>query len=402
MSHTVLTVPPQRLFTRPFLMLGVADLAYFTSGGLAIYALPIYVTGPLGGDDAAAGLAFGAFAVTALVLRPWAGRLSDSRGRRPLLVGGALICALATLLLPLATHLAAVVALRLVLGAAEAAFFVAAIAALADLAPPSRMGEALSYNSLGLYLGLALGPPLGELLVRVSGFPAAWLTAAGLALGAAAIAGSIGETRTAMVPDGVPRSLIHRPSVPVGLAFLTSMVAAGGFLAFGALRAGEVGLGVASLPLFVYGIVVVTGRIAFAKVQDRLPPLRLGAAGLGGIGAGLVVMAGWGTPTGLIAGSVLLGLGVTFTTPAFFAAVFAAAPPAERGAASGTLSAFLDLGLGLGPIALGLVAEAAGITWTFAIAAGIAGLGAAWSLLLGVRRAAARSAGTAQGPPPGR
>ena len=65
--------------------------------------------------------------------------------------------------------LPAVVALRLVLGVAEAAFFVASIAALADLAPPSRIGEALSYNSLGLYLGLALGPPLGEVLVRTAG-----------------------------------------------------------------------------------------------------------------------------------------------------------------------------------------------------------------------------------------
>ena len=61
-------------------------------------------------------------------------------------------------------------ALRLVLGVAEAAFFVASFAALADLAPPDRIGEALSYNSLGLYLGLALGPPLGEVVVRTAGF----------------------------------------------------------------------------------------------------------------------------------------------------------------------------------------------------------------------------------------
>ncbi len=41
---------------------------------------PPYVTGPVGSDEAGAGLAFGAFAVTALVLRPFAGRLSDTRG----------------------------------------------------------------------------------------------------------------------------------------------------------------------------------------------------------------------------------------------------------------------------------------------------------------------------------
>ena len=47
------------------------------------------------------------------------------------------------------------------LGVGEAAFFVAGFAFLADLAPPERMGEALSYNSLGLYLGIALGPAAG-------------------------------------------------------------------------------------------------------------------------------------------------------------------------------------------------------------------------------------------------
>ena len=145
------------LLTRPFVLLALAELAYFTADGVAIYALPVFVTGPLGSDAAGAGVAFGAFALSALVLRPFAGRLADSVGRRPLLLAGALICAAGMVGTAHVSTLAAVVALRLLLGVAEAAFFVAAIAAVADLAPPSRMGEAMSYNSLGLYLGLAAG-----------------------------------------------------------------------------------------------------------------------------------------------------------------------------------------------------------------------------------------------------
>ena len=152
--------PTERLVTAAFVRLGLADLAYFTAAGVAVYALPFYVTGPLGSDASGAGLAFGAFAVTALVLRPFAGRLSDTVGRRPLLLGGALLCAAAMLTTAVVQSLALVVVLRLVLGVAEAAFFVASFAAIADLAPASRLGEALSYGSLGLYLGLALGPPL--------------------------------------------------------------------------------------------------------------------------------------------------------------------------------------------------------------------------------------------------
>ncbi|MFC7614522.1 MFS transporter [Actinokineospora soli] len=337
----------------------------------------MYVTGPLGAGEAAAGLAFGAFAVSALVLRPFAGVLADRWGRAPLLVAGAALCAVGMGLTALADSLVAVVLLRLLLGVAEAAFFVAGFAALADLAAPSRMGEALSYNSLGLYLGLAFGPPLGEWLVERADFAAAWLGAAALAAGGAVLSLLLGETRTGPRTAG-PVRLVHRAAIAPSIGFFASLAAIGGFLAFAALRAEEVGLRDASLPLFLYGAVVVVSRIALAKVPDRVPSLPLGATALAVIGAGLGVAAFVGAPVGLLTGTVLLALGVSLSTPAFFSAVFATASPEQRGAASGTASAFIDLGLGGGPILLGLVAGSAGIPWAFAAAAGIALAGCAW------------------------
>jgi len=377
--------PQPSLFTTAFVRLSLGDLAYFTAAGVAIYALPPYVTGPVGSDEAGAGLAFGAFAVTALLLRPFAGRLSDTHGRRPLLVGGALLACAAMFLTPLAETLPLVVALRLVFGVAEAAFFVASFAALADLAPASRMGEALSYNSLGLYLGLTIGPPLGELLVNVFGFTGAWYGAAALLLVAAVVVSSIGETRAPREASEERSPLIHRASLAPALGFLTSIIAMGGFLAFAALHAQDVGVTHTSLPLAVYGSVVVVCRIAFAKVPDKLPSLPLGAAALLTIALGIGLAAAWPTPAGMLLGAALMGLGVTFSTPAFFSAIFAAASPSQRGAASGTASATLDLGLGGGPIVLGLVAESFGIPWAFGVAAGVALAGCTWTLTLARR-----------------
>lgn len=375
--------PP--LFTAAFVRLSLADLLYFTAAGVAIYALPRYVTGPVGGNEAAAGLAFGAFAVTALVLRPFAGRLSDTRGRRPLLVGGALLASVAMLLTAFAGTVPLIVALRLLFGVAEAAFFVASFAALADLAPATRLGEALSYNSLGLYLGLTVGPPLGELLVRAFGFTGAWYGAAVLMVVAAALVATIGETRAARQPSEERATLIHWPALPVAMGFLTSIVAMGGFLAFAALYARDVGVTLTSLPLVVYGSVVVVCRIAFAKVPDRLPPLPLGAASLLVIALGLGLAAVSSTPAGLVLGAALMGLGVAFSTPAFFSAIFSTASASQRGAASGTASAMLDLGLGGGPIMLGLVAESVGIPWAFGVGAAIALTGCFWTVALARR-----------------
>ena len=138
----------------------------------------------------------------------------------------------------------------------------------------------------------------------------------------------------------------------------------------------------ASVPIALYGFVVVVCRIAFAKVPDRLPALPLGAAALAVIAAGLVAMAMWSSPVGVLAGAALMGLGVTFSTPAFFSAVFATAAPSERGAASGTASVALDLGLGGGPILLGLVAQGAGISTAFLVAGGVALAGGLWAAAL--------------------
>ena len=379
------------LWTPAFVLLGLADLAYFTAIGVAILALPIYVTGPVGSDEAGAGLAFGAFGITALVCRPFAGRLSDQWGRRPLLVFGALVCAVGMALMPYAESLALVVGLRLLQGVAEAAFFVASFALLADLAPPSRTGEAFSYNSLGLYLGIAFGPPIGEVLIAWGGLERAWYGATALAVLAAVLVLGLREPEHAEDDGEGHGRLIHRPGIPASLGFFASLAAVSGFLAFAALHAERIGVSNPSLALLVYGLVVVVCRIAFARVPDRLPSLPLGAASLLAIAAGLVVIALWQQPAGLLVGVVVMGVGVSFSTPAFFAAIFATARPSERGAASGTASAFIDLGLGFGPILLGLVARSGGIPSAFAVGAAMALLGAGWTMLL-VRRVGAGAA----------
>ncbi|MFL6046778.1 MAG: MFS transporter [Propionibacteriaceae bacterium] len=372
----------ERLLTAAFVRLTLADVAYFTAAGVAIYTLPLWVTGPVGSDKSGAGLAFGAFAVSALILRPLAGRLADTRGRRPLLVGGALIGALGMLGTAYAENLVLVVMLRLLLGVAEAAFFVASIAALADLAPASRMGEATSYNSLGLYLGLAFGPPLGELLIRTAGFGAAWYGAALLSLLAALVAMGIRDLRTGTPGTGGRIQLIHWKAVPPALGFFASVLAMGTFFAFGALQANAVGLMPASTPLFVYGLVVVAGRLSLARFLDRLPALLVGAVALVIIAGGLMIMVFWSTPLGMALGAAVLALGVTLSTPAFFSAIFATAQPHERGAASGTASVFLDLAMGGGPMLLGLAAQAGGIPFAFGGAAAVALAGGGWIFAL--------------------
>jgi MFS family permease len=346
------------LFTRAFVALMAADLLYFTATGVLLAVTPLYVRDELGGGDAAVGTVMGAFSVTTLLLRPWAGRWADRRGRRRLLVAGAAAFAVLALGHLLAEDLAVLVLLRLLLGAAEALFFVAGFAALADLAPPGRAGEALSINSLSLYVGIAVGPLLGEATVRTSGFVAAWLLTSLLcALAAVTAAVWVPET---VAPGGGGGSLVHRAALVPGLALLVGVGAATGFLAFAVLRAREVGLASWGLVPLAFGATVIGLRVLLAGLPDRVDPVRVVAGALGVTAAGLLVLGVTGGAAGLVVGAVLLGVGTALLTPAVFAHVFSVVPAAERGSASATTSIFIDLGLSGGPIALGLLAAALG------------------------------------------
>ncbi len=78
-----------RPFDGRFVTVVAAALAYFLGLGILAPVLPRYIEDVLDGGGLQVGIAVGAFAVTAALLRPWAGSLGDRRGRRILLVGGA-------------------------------------------------------------------------------------------------------------------------------------------------------------------------------------------------------------------------------------------------------------------------------------------------------------------------
>lgn len=367
--------PRTRLFSGAFAILSAATLAYFVADGLTLPTAPRFAAGPLAADSVAVGLSIGAFSVTALLLRPWTGQLSDRYGRRPMMLIGSTLLTAALLLHVVAVSLPIFVAARLLMGTAEAFVFVAAFAAAADLAPDARRGEALSYFSLALYVGIGIGPPIGESILGAWGFNAVWFTAAGIAVLSGLLALGVPDTRAVDQDVAVRRGLLHPRGVLPGLVLLAGAWGMAGYFAFVSLYALHLGLDGAAPFLSVYAAVVIGLRVVGAKLPDRLGARRLSGIALvvGAVGLGIIGL--WADPTGLMVGTILFAAGVAYSFPALSLLAISSVPASERGAVLGTYTAFLDLAFGLGPVSVGAMVAGYGYGAAFVAAGGVSLLG---------------------------
>jgi MFS family permease len=375
-----------RLVTPSFIALAATALAFFVAAGVVLPVVAPFAIDRLGSDAVGAGFAYGAFSVAALVLRPVVGWAADRFGRRPLLFVGALISIAGLAFHLVVDSLAMFIVARAILGIAEAFFFVAAFAAGADLAPPARRGEALNLLSLSVYLGVGIGPLIGELVVRTAGFSAVWLVALAITAGAAALVARVPETSPTVLgaSDDRPTSrLFHPAGVLPGLLILAGTTGMAGFLAFLPLHTDAVGMGGAGLPLAIYAGLVIVLRIVFAKLPDQIGPTRLsgGALGVGAIGLLLLGLAP--TPVGVLAGTVVFACGIAFLVPGLLTLAVSRVSEMDRGSVVGTASAFFDLAFGLAPAVLGIVAARVGLGGVFLVGAAVSALGfvalVAWS-----------------------
>jgi predicted MFS family arabinose efflux permease len=370
---------PQRLWTTPFIVITVAGFAYFTALGALIPVLPHFVKDRLGGSGLSVGIAVGAFSVSAALLRPAVGRLGDLRGRRLLIVGGSLLVGISIAGYALADNLVVLVLLRLLTGAGEAAFFVGAATSVQDLAPEERRGEAASYFSVSLYGGLAVGPPLGEVLSHHLGWNRTWLIVAGCAL-AASLFGRWVPVGRAEEPAG-RRSFLHPAAIGPGVVLVLGMM---GFAAFGTFVptwTDHLHLSGSGGVFGLYAVIILGIRLFGARIPDRFGSLATAGASLSCLVAGLVAMTAWASPAGLYAGTAVFSVGMALLFPSLFLQVMRNAPEQERSHAVGTFSLFFDLSQGLGAPVLGLLVSASDERAAFGAAAVLCagGMAMLWS-----------------------
>jgi MFS family permease len=349
--------------------------------GIALPVLPLHVNHNLGFGAFVVGLVTGSQFGASLLSRIWAGHYADRHGgRRGVVVG--LVAAVAAGLLYmlslafLAAPTASVTILlvgRAVLGATESFVITGAVSWGLGLAGPGAAGKVIAWMGMAMFAALAAGAPIGTALYSFGGF-------AMIAL-ATAIVPLVTIALVLLVPAVTPMAGTKRPSfltvagavwVP-GIGAALSSVGFGAILAFGSLLFAERGWSPVWLVFTAYAVALIVARLLFGHLPDRLGGARVALFSVLIEAAGLALI--WLAATPVIAGigAALTGIGYSLVYPALGVEAVRRAPPESRGLVMGLYTAFLDIALGFGTPALGIVAGWSGLGSVFLVSAVVAG-----------------------------
>jgi MFS family permease len=365
----------------------VATLLSLMAVGAVLPVLPRYVRGPLGAGNVAVGVVIGCYALTGLGARPFAGRFADTRGRRPLVVAGALLAGAAGLLYLVANSVAVLIAARLLLGLGEGTVFTAGSAWIVDLAPVERRGRVIGLYGLAIWTGLTIGPAIGELLFRAFGYDTVWVFAMASPLLGALVASPIPD-RFQPAARSEPGPLIERESVRPGVGLALASVGYAAVAAFIVLDLEANGENHGAIAFTVFAASVVLTRLVAGGLPDRIGPLRCAAGAAATEAVGLVLIALATSLPLAICGAVAMGAAFSLLYPSLSLVVVNRVAVERRGAALGTFTAFFDLGVGLGAPLAGVAAAIGGYSAAFWMAAVCAsGTGAIVTLLVRRERA---------------
>jgi len=346
-----------------FYLAFVACVLFFSSIHLLITPLPLYIE-EIGGGPADVGVAGTTFAIAALILRPYMGRLVDTRGRKIALLIGTAIFTIGPLSYIATGSLPVFQVARMFHGIGIAAFTSAYYTLIADVTPPSRWGAALGLAGIAPSLSMIIASPLGTSLLEHTSFAVVFALAGvtGLAslVAVLLIREPTRQTLTLQPEDSGTTGLLDvariRGVVAPSLVTLTLGLGYGTTFSFLPLFARDRGLGNVGFFFTMSSILTVASRSLGGRLSDRvgrlpviLPTLAILAFSLLGLN--------WTYAFGpLMLMAVLQGIGFGGARVGLETMVVDGAPTEVRGTALSLLYFCFDLGIAVSGLLIGAVA----------------------------------------------
>ena len=348
---------------------------------MRIPVLPLFAAS-LGAGTAQVGMINAAFMLSAGLLAIPSGLVSDRLGRRPMLLGGLLLMAVSSLLIPLSSSSLAMAAIYLLFGVGLAAFTPTMMSLIADVAPRSHLGRAYSWYTTAVYVGMTFGPAAGGLLGRAWGLRQVFLISGGLIFLALLISRIFlpkemidrhAENRKISIRRSLSILLHNRRLLAALLGTVGGCFGFGMFITFLPLHAKAQGLnaGHVGIVFAAQALANVLLRIPFGRLSDRLDRGLMSVAGLFIFDVALGMTGMFGGVISLSACAVLLGLGMGIGFTALGALVADVVSQEQRGLAMGLYNSCIYLGMMLSSASMGGVIREIGFKDGFILAGAI-------------------------------
>lgn len=353
----------QPLFTKRFFSLFFTNMAvFFVFYGL-ITTLPLYAIGVLGKSDDDAGLLVSVFLLSAILMRPFSGKLLDIFGKKKLLVISLLFYLACTTLYIFFKPFALLLALRFFQGIWFSIATTAAGSLAADIVPKNRKGTGLGYFTMSTNLAVVIGPFVGLLIIQYANFNTFFIVLAVIVIIGAILALTI-KTDDLPKPKNIERNfkfgfhdLFEKKALP--LAALASLIAFAyaSVLSFLSLYAEQKDLlAAASYFYAVFAAAMIAVRPLTGKIYDTFGAKYVIIPSFLLFAVGLTVIANAHNTWIFLLSAVFIGAGYGTLTTSFQSLCIQATSPERSGYATATYFTLFDLGLAIGSYVLGVVA----------------------------------------------
>ena len=354
-------VTKEPIWTRPFISLFVTNISVFIVFYGLVTTLPLYAIGVLNRTDEEAGLLMTIFLLSAIVVRPFTGKVLDVAGKRKMLWIALVFYLVCTALYYFIKPFEVLLVLRFVQGIWFSIVTTAALSIAADIVPIRRRGAGLGYFNMSTNLAVVLGPLIALYVIQSYSFDVLFivmsiLMVVGVLTSISAPVGIV--TEKSLVKNKLKiGDLFEKGALPV--AILGSLIAFSyaSVLSYLSIYAQEKELlAMASTFFLVFAAVMLLTRPFTGKLFDEKGPKYVIIPGFISFAIGLVLLANMDTAVAFLVAGAFVGFGYGALIPSFQTLAVQSTKHERSGYATATFFTFFDTGIAIGSYVLGLIA----------------------------------------------
>ena len=359
-----------RLVTPGYCFILAANFLLYFGFWLLIPVLPFYLSEVFNAGNSTIGIILSCYTVAALCIRPFSGYFLDSFARKPLYLLAYFIFMTMFAGYIIAGSLTLFILFRIIHGVSFGMVTVGGNTVVIDIMPSSRRGEGLGYYGLSNNIAMAVGPMSG-LFLHDAGM--SYTTIFCCSLGsciAGFICASLVKTPYKPPVRREPVSLdrfILLKGIPAGISLLLLSIPYGMTTNYVAMYAKEIGIHATTGFFFTFRAVgMAISRIFSGRIVDRGKITQVISAGLYIVVFSFFLLSAcvyiieWNSMACNIvffAVALLLGIGFGIMFPAYNTLFVNLAPNSQRGTATSTYLTSWDVGIGIGMLTGGYIAE---------------------------------------------